>query len=83
MEKKPRKKSVDHTIRAKDGRLIAISRYGRKLAMACFCTECLGWEDNPADCTAPLCPLYPFRAKTLRTQRGTIIDSKRAISAVG
>ncbi len=75
-------KSPIHTIRAKNGLLLTL-RLTRKLAMACFCTECLGWEDNPADCTAPLCPLYPFRAKTLRTQRGTIIDSKRAISAVG
>ena len=66
-----RKSSPNHTVRAKNGLLITL-RLTRKLAMACFCTECLGWEDNPADCTAPLCPLYPFRSKTLRTQRGTI-----------
>ena len=65
------KSSPTHTIRAKNGQLITL-RLTRKLAMSCFCTECLGWEDNPSDCTAPLCPLYPFRAKTLRTMVGTI-----------
>lgn len=39
-------------------------RYGRKLAIYLKCTECLGWEDNPRDCTGKLCPLYPFRGKT-------------------
>jgi len=41
---------------------------GRKLAIRLFCTECLGWGDDPATCTAPLCPLYPFRGKTLASQ---------------
>ncbi len=66
-----RKTSPTHTIRAKNGLLLTL-RLTRKLAISCFCTECLGWEDNPSDCTAPLCPLYPFRSKTLRTQKGTI-----------
>ena len=29
-----------------------------------FCAECMGWEDLPdsvRDCTAPLCPLFPYR----------------------
>ena len=63
--------NVDHTVRTADGRYIEL-RLTRKLAMACMCTECLGFHDNPADCTATLCPLYPFRAKTLRTRRGAI-----------
>jgi len=67
----PRKSSPTHTIRAKNGLLLTL-RLTRKLAIACFCVECLGWESNPADCSAPLCPLYPFRSKTLRTQKGTI-----------
>ena len=64
-----RKATVAHTVRTADGLHIEL-RLTRKLAMACMCTECLGFEDNPADCTAHLCPLYPFRAKTLVTRRG-------------
>jgi hypothetical protein len=66
-----RKGNQQHTIRCSNGRLISI-RLTRKLAMSCYCTECMGWEGNPQDCTAKLCPLYPFRAKTLRTMRGNI-----------
>lgn len=70
---KPKKRPAGlsaHTIRAADGGFVTIPRYGRTLAVACFCTECLGFEDSPADCTAKLCPLYPFRAKTLRSKKG-------------
>lgn len=70
----PRKKHKapkQYVIRCADGRYVSI-RLTRKLAMSDFCTECMGWEDNPSDCTAPLCPLYPFRAKTLQTKRGTM-----------
>ncbi len=66
---KPRGGTVMHTIRAADGRHIEL-RLTRKLAMACMCTECLGFESDPEDCTARLCPLYPFRAKTLATKTG-------------
>ena len=76
--KKTRKRTLTHTVRCKDGRLVNFLRYGRKLAMACFCTECLGWETNPSECTAPLCPLFPYRVKTLRTMRGTI-DPKQLV----
>lgn len=61
---------VQHTVRSSDGRLASI-RLTRKLAIAAFCTECTGFDSNPADCTSVLCPLYPFRAKTLRTKTGT------------
>ena len=37
----------------------------RDLAIRSFCTECLGYEDHPRICTAPLCPLFPFRGKSL------------------
>ena len=60
---------VTHTVRTKDGNTKPL-RMGRKLAVQAFCTECLGWEDEPRDCTAALCPLYPFRGKTLATQKG-------------
>jgi len=64
-----RKESPVHTIRAKNGSLLTL-KLTRKLAIYAKCTECLGWEDSPDTCTSPLCPLYPFRGKTLRTLRG-------------
>ena len=33
----------------------------RKSAILAFCGECMGYEINPADCTAPDCPLYHWR----------------------
>jgi hypothetical protein len=64
-----RPKVACHTVRTRDGGKITL-KYGRKLAIRLFCTECLGWEDNPKDCTATLCPLYPFRAGTMASLRG-------------
>lgn len=75
---KPKSGSVTHTVRTADGRHTVL-RLTRKLAMAAMCTECLGFEENPADCTSVLCPLYPFRAKTLRTRRG----DRNSVSAAG
>lgn len=69
--RKPRSGGVDHTILAANGRYTRV-RLTRKTAMAALCTECLGFEDNPVFCTARTCPIYPFRAKTLLTRRGTI-----------
>jgi hypothetical protein len=46
---------------------VTIAPYNRALAMKLMCTECLGFEADPrSECTSPLCPLYPFRGKTLR-----------------
>jgi hypothetical protein len=42
--------------------LRAWSGKSRKAAMRAFCLECMGYE--PAEvgrCTAPACPLYPYR----------------------
>ena len=64
------RKKHSHVVRSADGGRVTFARYTRKLAVKVFCTECLGWEGSPADCTAPLCPLYPFRERTLATMRG-------------
>ena len=68
---KNRTGAQQHTLRCRDGRYASI-RLTRKLAMACMCVECLGWETSPEDCTSLFCPLYPYRCKTLRTQKGTM-----------
>lgn len=58
-----------HTVRTKDGGSKAIN-ITRGKAIKLFCTECMGWEGDPKACTAKLCPLYPYRGKTLATHRG-------------
>ena len=58
-----------HTVRTRDGGKKA-TKCGRKQAILLMCTECLGWEHHPKDCTAPLCPLFPFRGITMASQRG-------------
>ena len=60
---------VFHTVRTKDDGLKRI-KCGRKLAVRLFCTECLGWVDDPKDCTATLCPLFPFRGRTQASLKG-------------
>jgi len=58
---------VTHTIRGQNGNAIAL-RYGRKLAIRLMCVECLGWEGDPGECTAKLCPLWPFRGRTMASR---------------
>jgi hypothetical protein len=59
---------VSHTVRARSGENITIEGYTRGKAIRLFCTECLGWEITPKECTARLCPLFPYRGKTLASQ---------------
>lgn len=69
-EKKPRATIPLHTVRTKDGGTRTMPM-GRKLAMAAMCTECLGWS-HPSGCTSPMCPLFPYRAKTEQTLVGDL-----------
>ena len=68
-EHKPYTKTRMHTMRTADEGTITLS-ISRKLAMSAFCTECLGWEGDPHDCTSPMCPLFPYRVRTQKTLRG-------------
>lgn len=56
---------MNHTVRTKDygetKKVVEIDHYTR----ARFCTECMGFEEHPRNCTAKLCPLFPFRGKVL------------------
>jgi len=54
-----------HTVRTASGGTVALV-YGARLAIKLHCTECMGFEGNPRDCTSPLCALYPFRGLTRR-----------------
>lgn len=54
---------VKHTIRTKDGGFIEL-QYARGQAIRLHCTECMGWEEHPKDCSAVHCALYPYRGRT-------------------
>jgi hypothetical protein len=61
-----------HTVRSADGCRVSLPNLSRKLAIFAMCCECLGWEEHPDLCTATLCPLFPFRGKTLKTRKGDL-----------
>jgi hypothetical protein len=61
--------TVSHTVRTRDGGKKAL-KYARKQAIYLTCTECMGWDENPSNCTSPLCPIYPFRGYTRASLRG-------------
>ena len=40
----------------------AMSGRSRKAATRIFCLQCVGWQPSEvAKCTAPSCPLFPYR----------------------
>lgn len=54
---------IEHTIRHRSGGTINV-RLTRQDAIEAMCTECAGFgEFHPKDCTAELCPLFPYRGK--------------------
>jgi hypothetical protein len=61
-----------HSVRTADRAFIALHPYPKGLAIKVMCTECMGFEANPSDCTARPCPLFPYRGKTQRTMRGEV-----------
>ena len=66
-EGRKNKKPITHTVRINgDERntTLTIEKYTRNLAIKLMCTECLGYETNPKECTSPKCPLFPFRKMT-------------------
>jgi len=51
---------------------VTIEGYNRALAIKIHCTECMGHETDPRECTSPNCALFPFRKKTLAAyEKGT------------
>jgi hypothetical protein len=59
--------AIEHTVRAKSGKLVKVKNYTRGKAIKVHCTECMGWETHPKECTDPNCPSYPYRGKVLIT----------------
>ena len=60
---------MKHTIRSIDyattQKGVEVEPYTRSKAIKAFCTECLGFEGSPVDCTAKMCPLFPYRGRSL------------------
>ena len=53
--------AVKHKIRMKNGKYKIVELTARKAIME-FCLECMMWDrDEVKKCTAPNCPLFPFR----------------------
>lgn len=57
--------AINHTIRHKDGGTVEIKNMTRNDAIRLMCTECMGWESLPKDCTSQFCPLFPYRGRKL------------------
>jgi hypothetical protein len=66
---KRKRPDIIHTVRTRDGGTIT-ARMTKGLAIKMMCTECMGYEANPSECTSTFCPLFPYRKKTLRTMKG-------------
>jgi hypothetical protein len=57
-------------LRGRFPRLAAQEETSRKAAMDLFCIQCMGGECSEiAKCTAPACPLYPWRPTSFETGR--------------
>lgn len=67
----------EHAIRFSDGSIRKLT-YGRTLAIKLLCTECLGFEGDPKECTSKTCPLYPFRGRTLASRAKEVGGDKCA-----
>lgn len=50
--------------------------FNPKAAIKVFCTECMWWDENPANCTDKLCPLYCFRGKSLKCVKNDHMENK-------
>jgi hypothetical protein len=55
---------MKHTVRTRDGGTLEMHNYARWKAIRIHCTECMGFEENPSECTSFNCALYPYRART-------------------
>jgi hypothetical protein len=55
---------MKHVVRTNIGTTKEIDTYTRGKAIRIHCTECMGHESDPRDCTSLMCALYPYRKKT-------------------
>lgn len=55
---------MKHAVRTNKSGFVDIENYTRGKAIRIHCTECMGHEENPVNCTSKNCALYPYRKKT-------------------
>lgn len=62
---------MKHTVRSSeaDGSLVDVEIKGRAAAIKMMCTECMGFESHPNECTDKHCPLFLFRGKSLKAYK--------------
>jgi hypothetical protein len=71
--------SIQHTIRQPRGETVTL-KLTYKSAVKRFCYECTGWDKSAAhNCTAPMCPLFPFRPKSSIVPLDASTDSENAL----
>ncbi len=55
-------RAADYPLRYKATYRKAMAGKSRKAAMTAFCVMCMGYQAHEVKrCTAPACPLYPYR----------------------
>ena len=69
---------MKHTVRHRNGKTTVIDNYTRGKAIKLMCSECMGFESHPKDCTDPLCPLFPYRGITManRVEHTVTLDEE-------
>jgi hypothetical protein len=59
-----------HKIKNENGKLIEVE-LTQKRAIKFFCYECMGYQKSEVrNCTAPNCPLFPFRPLRFASEKG-------------
>lgn len=71
---------IKHTIRDRNSGTIEVNLNLGK-AVRAFCLECLGWSpDEVKRCSAPLCPLHPFRFGKDPSMKRELTEEQKAIT---
>lgn len=60
---------MKHTLRTSENGRVELD-LTPTLAIKLKCVDCMGYEGHPNECTAVLCPLYPFRGKSMLSMHG-------------
>jgi len=73
--------SIMHKIRTGDEGKTRIVTLTLRNAIKYFCLECMGWDKQEVElCTAPLCPLFPFRNS--KATKGVVPRTQKQIEAL-
>lgn len=78
--------SVKHTIRNGNMGTVELTLPPRT-AIKRMCDECMGWKRGEVErCTAPLCPLFPFRlgdSHSISSERRSALAKRGQKSTIG